>query len=887
MNARPQKASSSRPEFGMLQPAALHMPHIARQAHLEALSGAGHCAVMLVQGGPGSGKTALLADWRAVLTERRVRCAWMTIVEAAMGEAQLLTVMSAALRNAGVDFQPAQADDITTIEPMNRILSAVSACASPVVLFMDDVDQLADLAAWSMLSTLIQARPDNLRFAFGARRKPQLPIAKLATRGLVHTITGADLNFASADAACLLRLAMSANEAELILPIVQGWGVALQLAMLWYGSQRDSNSDPRSFAKSPMIASYLSEQVVGNLTRALKRALMKLSVFVTLDDALAEMLGLNEEFVTVYDELIELAPLVLRTGAPEPGWKVHPLLAAYLHAEYRQSFPDEHHQLTASAAKSLLRRERVCEAVQLARQADVRLAAQILEQGEPLQLALMIGMQTFKSCLATLDGISLADYPGIQLACIFAFIREGRVTEALKELTSFDSLYTNLSAELRLDRLLVDLLVGFTRSSFTEAELNHWRTKYEMIERSSPVIEAALTVLTATSLMRKGLIEQAEQIFADAEHVFKQPDAPMPTMHMQLHSADLAIAHGELRRAAAILRRVANTAKSSQTADNALAAMVKASRLWISYELDDSSLGHDQIATLLTLLEQGDAHLDYFAMAYTVAIHLACRMEGRDRALEIIERARQLMRRRSMADGFETLLRALQCSILLLEGDLTRAVECASELDSDPNGPSSSLYEIDMRMHALGYLAIEQGEIQRALKIADDWLDHAIPQRREFAQCRGMLLRAAGLATLGEEDQALVLFRNALMIATSEQVLAPFMELPPRYRLLFEERLNAIASSAGEEHGKLPRAILHRWETEKQLMKSDVSRLSSREREVLHKLAVSNGSNKEIARELGISHHAVKFHLKNIFRKLQVDSRDAARNALPLEEIAE
>jgi LuxR family maltose regulon positive regulatory protein len=54
-----------------------------------------------------------------------------------------------------------------------------------------------------------------------------------------------------------------------------------------------------------------------------------------------------------------------------------------------------------------------------------------------------------------------------------------------------------------------------------------------------------------------------------------------------------------------------------------------------------------------------------------------------------------------------------------------------------------------------------------------------------------------------------------------------------------------------------------------------ISRLSEREREVLGALC-NRESNKFIARRLGVSENAVKFHVKNIFRKLGVHSRREA-----------
>ena len=58
---------------------------------------------------------------------------------------------------------------------------------------------------------------------------------------------------------------------------------------------------------------------------------------------------------------------------------------------------------------------------------------------------------------------------------------------------------------------------------------------------------------------------------------------------------------------------------------------------------------------------------------------------------------------------------------------------------------------------------------------------------------------------------------------------------------------------------------------------SDLERLSARQREVL-RLVVAGYSNAEIARELVITVNTVKFHVRTIFRELNVRSRvDAAR----------
>lgn len=54
-----------------------------------------------------------------------------------------------------------------------------------------------------------------------------------------------------------------------------------------------------------------------------------------------------------------------------------------------------------------------------------------------------------------------------------------------------------------------------------------------------------------------------------------------------------------------------------------------------------------------------------------------------------------------------------------------------------------------------------------------------------------------------------------------------------------------------------------------------MQRLTARELEVLRRTA-TGGTNADVAEELGVSIHAVKFHLASIFRKLDVHNRTEA-----------
>ncbi|WP_218598920.1 LuxR C-terminal-related transcriptional regulator [Polaribacter sp. NJDZ03] len=63
--------------------------------------------------------------------------------------------------------------------------------------------------------------------------------------------------------------------------------------------------------------------------------------------------------------------------------------------------------------------------------------------------------------------------------------------------------------------------------------------------------------------------------------------------------------------------------------------------------------------------------------------------------------------------------------------------------------------------------------------------------------------------------------------------------------------------------------------TQEELLKVDLDNLSLREREIFN-LIVSSKSNKEIASEVNISVNTVKFHVKNIYLKLDIKNRKEA-----------
>jgi len=102
------------------------------------------------------------------------------------------------------------------------------------------------------------------------------------------------------------------------------------------------------------------------------------------------------------------------------------------------------------------------------------------------------------------------------------------------------------------------------------------------------------------------------------------------------------------------------------------------------------------------------------------------------------------------------------------------------------------------------------------------------------------------------------------------RLLLIWQKSPPRSGLLLAGWWSSRKNSLRKLSGKAE--IVNRRSGE---VEDRRTRLSKRERAVL--TAIADGlSNKEIARRLRISFHAVKFHVASILEKLEVDTRTEA-----------
>lgn len=250
---------------------------VARAALDERLINARKARCVLIQGPAGSGKTTTLVQLRKALMRHDFDVAWLSLAPedntlarffdyllASLGEVDVAIVREASLL-VGHDSH-----DVAAVEHwIITLVEAITERERELFLMLDDVHLIEDRRILRALQWLLDYAPPHLHIAFGSRRPLALSLGRLQAQDLVATFGLNDLRFTSAESEQFLREQLGTIElrdAQTLHELTDGWVAGLQLfAIDLKGKQGGSYArvqlrDPQAFA------SYIEREVLAQLS---------------------------------------------------------------------------------------------------------------------------------------------------------------------------------------------------------------------------------------------------------------------------------------------------------------------------------------------------------------------------------------------------------------------------------------------------------------------------------------------------------------------------------------------------------------------------------------------------------------------------------------------
>jgi LuxR family transcriptional regulator, maltose regulon positive regulatory protein len=307
--------------------------------------------LVLVEAPAASGKTTLVAQWRASTSEDRP-FAWVSLDCGDDDPGRLWWYVVHALQRACPEFGGdeilralrVQIPDITGMV-MPILVNELAALPTPVVLVLDDYHVIKERNCHEQAAFLLLHMPPSIELVIITRADPPLPLARLRAAGEMVEIRMRDLRFAPSDAAALVRdvsgVELSEPDLAVLLERTEGWPGGLYLAALSLRGRPSPSAFIRQFSgNNRFIVDFLAEEVLSRQPDDIRQFLARTAVLdrfcAPLCDAVVGSANAAEIIDVLDRENLFLVPL----DDNRHWYRYHHLFAQVLRGQLARTEPD-------------------------------------------------------------------------------------------------------------------------------------------------------------------------------------------------------------------------------------------------------------------------------------------------------------------------------------------------------------------------------------------------------------------------------------------------------------------------------------------------------------------------------------------------------------------
>ena len=801
------------------------------------------------------------------------------------------TRIALAFQQAGLDLLdriggPEPRSPSLPIFPLLTLVRAIECHREPCLLALDDVDLLTHRDAVETVDSLLRYCPRNLHILIACRSNPGLDLEAAALAGHGISLGPNDLRFSKREIALFFDTRLSPRELRALAKRTEGWPAAIQLDRYLRRSARRSNL-LESKADVGLAADYIGVSLLGRLSNDDRDFLLDLALFDWIEPVMAdEVLDLRGSSHRIA-ALQELSGLVQPIERGHDAMRIHPLVREYCVATRLRETPERFARLQTKIARALASRDRLVPALRHATDAHADLVfAEIVEATGGLGLWFREGMTRLWAVDRLVKSYMVHRFPRIGLLRCIVLIRRGNMQEArdlFSELGRQTRDFTQDRAGGDDRRLYVEsvvvkaMLAGLGCLALGSAPVQATLAEMASIAddpRLDHSISGGCSLVLCAANYQRARFEASRQDLLRARTHFAACGSEYGSLFCEIHAGTLAIARGRVQDAIDHLRRGRKIARQ-RFPEDANAALI-ADALLSETELERNRIkAVEQIAPdMQEFVANTGAWLDVYAAAYGVAVETTARLHGTEKTVAMLDAARQ----RYIALGFAAVARCLgaMCvSVLVSAGQTERAGEMWRACGLPGSVPA--ILDLDgqswREMEALALSRVQllaaQGEFDAAQDLAKRLCQQAAAHGLVRTLMRSLVASMVVEQHGGDRDRAIARLVEFLRLARTTDFIRPLARQASVSRIVVRRLLQRGCDQDTMEAANAVLAVLGRDENAAE------PTFTPRERDVLEQLR-SGLHNRQIATHLGLSENALRYHLKNIYRKCGVSDRELA-----------
>lgn len=846
-----------------------------------------------MQAPAGYGKTSLLAQWRQQLVAHGWDVAMVSMPATgdlpALADALVgaVATIDRATAQAASYFVGRGMDEETVEHLAIELVRGIQAYRRPVALFLDECERLTDPRALQLLQWVIDYAPDRFRLAVASRSALGLAVGRLRANNLLLELGSEDLRLLPDEAALLLRAQrVDLGERELRHLYAQADGWVAGLRLLAIGRSAAATKKPVSDARD--FGSFFEGEVLSAFSPDQARLLMLCAVPATFAPGLVVAMAggdaVSEEFVhDLIARLVRDQLFVERLASGE--LRMHPLLRETLLARFVALDDELRISINAAAADWFVAAGRIPEAVYHATCAGQHARAAGLVESIAEAWFAKGELHRIISLVHQLSVESVAHRPNLQLWLAWGEAYELKLADCRQRIASVAPLAETAGESFRLQLTLLRGLVA-VQADDTEAAVS---ALPELLASNAPaggIAAGGRRNILSWLYIYSGEYQRARDVLSGDE-IPSVAGAPLlgTPFGALAGRCFLGFSHaieGRMVQAERIYRDVLFEAERLGPAC-AEASFTAAGLLGeVLYEMNDIQAAVATLDGRVDMLER--VSMPDTVIRATLILSRSHVLQGRTAdAIRMVGRlehyAQRLQLDRPMAYA---LLERLQLHLASGEPDLARKCMASLEVLGKRHPPESVgvMWEVELLAErARAQLAVFSGDVRGALQ--------RLARLVDLCRTKGRLRRVAALqmqaaclyASIEEADRSHQLLLEALRLGQKLGLIRSLLDAHPQAVFLVKEaaakgRLDSVLAFYAN---RFTTAAVESESADAVAQPAGTaaidSLLNDREMEVVHLLAQAM-PNKKIARALGLSPDTIKWHLKNIYAKLDVNGRD-------------